>query len=169
MLTHLLYRLRVLFRGQRMDSEVDEELRVHLEYEVEKLRRTGVPPDQAMRRARLALGGTEQVKQQVRESRGTKFLEEVMQDLRYALRSFAKTPGTTALILLSLAIGICANTAVFTFTSALLLNPLPYPNPDRLTVLWLRSPGIGILQDWPSPGQYHDIVAQNRVSMTLPW
>ena len=163
MLTDLLYRLRALFRGQQMDSEVEEKLRGHLEYEAEKLRRTGLPPDQAMRRARLVLGGPEQVKQQVRESRGTKFLEELLQDIRYAIRSFAKTPATTAMILLSLAIGIGANTAVFSFTSALLLNPLPYPNPDRLTILWLRSPGIGILQDWPSPGQYHDIVTQNHV------
>ncbi len=163
MLADLLYRLQALFRGQQMDSEVDEELRGHLEYEADKFRRLGLPPDQAMRRARLALGGPEQVKQQVRESRGTKLLEELLQDLRCAVRSFAKTPGTTALILLSLAIGIGANTAVFSFTSALLLNPLPYPNPDRLTILWLRSPGIGILQDWPSPGQYHDILSQNRV------
>ena len=99
MLTDLLYRLRALFRGQQMDSEVDEELRSHLEYEAEKFRRLGLTPDQAMRRARLALGGPEQVKQQVRDSRGIKILEELVQDLHYALRSFAKTPGTTVLIL----------------------------------------------------------------------
>ncbi len=97
MLTDILYRLRALFRGQQMDSEVEEELRGHLEYEAEKLRHTGLPPDQAMRRARLVLGGPEQVKQQVRESRGTKFLEELLQDIRFAIRSFAKTPGMTAM------------------------------------------------------------------------
>jgi predicted permease len=163
MLSDLLYRLRALFRRSQMDSEVDEELRNHLEHEAEKYRRAGLAPDEAMRRARLVLGGNEQVKQKVRESRGTKFLEDILQDLRYAIRSFGKTPGITALIVLSLAIGIGANTAIFSFTSTLLLNPLPYPNPDRLAILWLRSPGIGIPQDWPSPGQYHNIVTQNHV------
>jgi predicted permease len=67
------------------------------------------------------------------------------------------------MIVLSLAIGIGANTAIFSVTSTLLLKPLPYPNADRLAILWLRSPGIGIPQDWPSPGQYHDIQTQNHV------
>jgi predicted permease len=163
MLKDLLYRLRALFQHKQMDSEVDEELRNHLEHEAEKYRREGVAPGEALRRARMALGGNEQVKQRVRESRGTKFAEDLLQDLRYAMRSFVKTPGLTVLIVLSLAIGIGANTAIFSFTSTLLLHPLPYPEPDRLAILWLRSPGIGIPQDWPSPGQYHDIVTQNHV------
>jgi predicted permease len=163
MLSDLLYRLRSLFRRREMDAEVDDELRDHLEREAEKYQRAGVDPHEAMRRARLALGGSEQVKQQCRESRGTKFIEDLLQDLRYAMRSFAKTPGLTVLIVLSLAIGIGANTAIFSVTNTLLLKPLPYPHPDRLAILWLRSPGIGIPQDWPSPGQYHDIVTQNHV------
>ncbi len=163
MLSDLVYRLRTLFNRREMDAEVDEELRAHLERETEKYRRAGFAPNEAMRRAHLALGGSEQVKQQCRESRGTKILEDLLQDLRYALRSFAKTPGLTALIVLSLAIGIGANTAIFSVTSTLLLKPLPYPDPNRLAILWLRSPGIGIPQDWPSPGQYHDILTQNHV------
>jgi hypothetical protein len=163
MLNDLLYRLRALFRRREMDAEADEELRNHLEREAEKHRRAGFAANEAMRRANLALGGSEQVKQQCRESRGTKFVEDVFQDLRYAIRSFAKTPGLTALIVLSLAIGIGANTAIFSIISTLLLKPLPYPDPSRLAILWLRSPGIGIPQDWPSPGQYHDILTQNHV------
>ena len=163
MLSDLLYRLRALFRGKAMDAEVDEELRDHIERETEKYRRAGFTPDEAARRAHLALGGGEQIKQQSRDSRGTKFVEDLLQDLRYAMRSFAKMPGFTALIVLSLAIGIGANTAIFSVTSTLLLKPLPYPQPDRIAILWLRSPGIGIPQDWPSPGQYHDIVTQNHV------
>jgi predicted permease len=73
-----------------------------------------------------------------------------------------KSPGLTATIVLSLAIGIGANTAIFSVVDALLLRPLPYPEPDRLAALWLRSPGIGIDKDWPSPGQYSDILKQNR-------
>jgi predicted permease len=97
------------------------------------------------------------------DSRATRFVEDLMDDVRYALRSFANTPGLTAMIVLSLAIGIGANTAIFSVTSTLLLKPLPYPHADRLAILWLRSPGIGIPQDWPSPGQYHDIQTQNHV------
>ncbi len=163
MLSDLLYRARALFRGKEMDAEVDDELRFHLEREAEKYRRSGISEEDAARRARVALGGRTQVEQQCRESRGTKFAAELLQDLRYAVRSFAKTPGLTALIVLSLAIGIGANTAIFSLTSTLLLKPLPYPAPDRIAILWLRSPGIGIPQDWPSPGQYHDIATQNHV------
>lgn len=83
-------------------------------------------------------------------------------DLRYALRTMAKTPGLTLVIVLSLAIGIGANTAIFSVVNALLLKPLPYPQSDRLVELWLRSPGLGIPRDWPSPGQYTDIVTQNH-------
>jgi hypothetical protein len=163
MLNDLLYRLRALIHRREMDAEVDDELRDHLERETEKYRRAGFTPNEAVRRAHLALGGSEQVKQRSRDSRGTKFVEDLLQDLRYAMRSFAKSPGLTALIVLSLAIGIGANTAIFSVTSTLLLKPLPYPAPDRIAILWLRSPGIGIPQDWPSPGQYHDIVTQNHV------
>src|SRR5436305_3776796 len=84
------------------------------------------------------------------------------EDLAYAFRMLRKTPGLTATIILSLAIGIGANTAIFSVVDALLLRPLPYPQADRLAVLWLRSPGLGIPQDWPSPGQFIDIQQQSR-------
>src|SRR5437773_7163911 len=86
-----------------------------------------------------------------------------IQDFRYALRTLRKSPGLTFAVILSLAIGIGANTAIFSVTNALLIRPLPYPNPDRLAILWLRSPGINIPQDWPSPGQYIDIKTENHV------
>lgn len=89
-------------------------------------------------------------------------MTQFAQDLRYAVRMLRKNAGLTAVIVLSLAIGIGANTAVFSVVNALLLRPLPYPDPTRLAVLWLRSPGINIPQDWPSPGQYIDIQNQNR-------
>ena len=89
-------------------------------------------------------------------------MPDLFQDLRYALRVLAKSPGLTLVIILSLGIGIGANTAVFSVADALLLKPLPYPHPDRLAILWLRSPGIGIPEDWPSPGQYLDIRQGNR-------
>ena len=85
-----------------------------------------------------------------------------LQDVRYAIRTLRRSAGLTFVIVASLAIGIGANTAIFSVVSALLLKPLPYPEPDRLAALWLRSPGINIPQDWPSPGQYIDIQAENR-------
>jgi predicted permease len=89
-------------------------------------------------------------------------LQALFQDLRYALRALRSHPGSTLVIIASLAIGIGANTAIFSVANALLLRPLPYPDPDRLAALWLRSPGINIPQDWPSPGQYIDILQENR-------
>src|SRR5215469_5006438 len=85
-----------------------------------------------------------------------------LQDLRYAVRMFRKNLVLTLVILASLAIGIGANSAIFSVVDALLLRPLPYPHPDRLAAVWLHSPGIGILRDWPSPGQYIDIQNQNH-------
>ncbi len=90
-------------------------------------------------------------------------MQTLIQDLRYSARMLMKNPSVTLVIVLSLAIGIGANTALFSVTNTLLLKPLPYAHPERLAILWLRSPGIGIPQDWPSPGQYHDIRTQNHV------
>ena len=85
-----------------------------------------------------------------------------LQDVRYGLRTLRRSPGLTLVIIASLAIGIGANSAIFSVVNALLLKPLPYPDPDRLVVLWLRSPGVNIPQDWPSPGQYIDVKTENR-------
>jgi predicted permease len=85
-----------------------------------------------------------------------------LQDLRYALRMLRNNAGVTLVMAASLAIGIGANSAIFSVVDALLLRPLPYPQPDRLAAVWLHSPGIGIFRDWPSPGQYIDIQNENR-------
>jgi predicted permease len=86
----------------------------------------------------------------------------LLQDLLYALRMMRKNLGSTVVIVLSLAIGIGSNTAIFSVVDALLLKPLPYPEPDRLAAIWIHSPGIGIFRDWPSPGQYSDIVSESH-------
>lgn len=89
-------------------------------------------------------------------------MNPLAQDFFYALRMLRKNPGMTIVIVLSLAIGIGANSAVFSVVDALLLRPLPYPEPNRLAAIWLHSPGIGIYRDWPSPGQYIDIRTESH-------
>ena len=84
-------------------------------------------------------------------------MTRLLQDVRYACRTLAKTPAFTIAALLSLAIGIGANTAVFSIVDALLLRPLPYQDSDRLVILWNRSPGLNITEDWFSTAQYFDI------------
>jgi len=162
-LNRFLIRLTNLVTGRRDDQRLREEMEEHLALQTAENLRAGMAPSEARRQAALKFGSVGTVREEYHAERGLPFLEDLLQDLRYAMRSFAKTPGLTALIVLSLAIGIGANTAIFSVTSTLLLKPLPYPTPDRLAILWLRSPGIGIPQDWPSPGQYHDIVTQNHV------
>ncbi len=89
-------------------------------------------------------------------------MHTLSQDLLYALRMMRKNLGSSLAIVLSLAIGIGANTAIFSVIDALLLHPLPYPQPERLAEIWLHSPGIGIFRDWPSPGQYVDLQNENH-------
>ena len=89
-------------------------------------------------------------------------MQTFWQDLRYALRTLANKPVLTVVVVLSLAIGIGANSAIFSVVDALLLSPLPYPAPQRLAAVWIHSPGIGIFRDWPSPGQYVDLQRENH-------
>src|SRR5215471_18565520 len=90
-------------------------------------------------------------------------MESLWCDLSYGARNLLKNPGFTVVAVLSLAIGIGANSAIFSVTNALLLRPLPYKDAERLVILWNRSPGINVEQDWFSPGQYLDIKAENQV------
>jgi predicted permease len=89
-------------------------------------------------------------------------MDTLLKDIIYAWRMLWKNLGLTVVIVLSLAIGIGANSTIFSVVDALLLRPLPYPQPSRLTAIWLHSPGLGILRDWPSPGQYVDLQNENH-------
>jgi predicted permease len=139
MLSDLLTRVRNLFHRNSAEWELDEELRFHYQQQVEKLVEAGVPLGDAQRQARLMIGGVEQIKEECRDARGVRFLENVAQDARFGLRSLAKSPGFTAVAILTLTLGIGVNTALFTIVHGVLMNPLPFPQADRVVNLWERD------------------------------
>jgi predicted permease len=136
MLSDWIIRLKALFRRKKLEEELDAELRFHFDQQVQKLVASGIPLVEAERRARLTIGGEEQIKEECRDARGVHFVESVAQDVRYGLRSLRKSPGFTAVAILTLMLGIGVNTALFTIVHGVLLNPLPFPRPDRLVSLW---------------------------------
>ena len=125
-------RFRSLVHGAQVDAELDEELRDHLDRQMQALLEKGLPPNEARRMALIALGGLDQQKEACRDARGTQAIEHVVRDLRYAVRVLRRSPGFTAVAILSLALGIGANTAIFQLIDAIRLRSLPVPDPHEL-------------------------------------
>jgi putative ABC transport system permease protein len=132
-----------LWQRRRLEAELERELRFHEEQSVADLVARGVQPDEARRQARLALGGVEQVKEQCRDARGTRWLEELLQDIRYAVRTLRRMPGFAVVAVLVLAVGIGATTVMFTVINSVLLRPLAYPEPERLLTVHGATEKLG--------------------------
>jgi predicted permease len=132
-------RLRSLVRRGRVDRDLDRELGFHLEQEIGRNLASGMPPDEARYAALRRLGGAEQIKEECRDMRRTDYVDNLARDLRYAARTLAKSPGFAAVVVLTLALGIGANSAIFSVIDAVLLKPLPYPQQDRIVRLFFSS------------------------------
>lgn len=130
--------------SEQFSSEMDDELGFHIESYAEDLIKAGLSREEAFRRARIELGGVDAQKEKLRAAWGTRFWDELRSDLRYAFRMFAKSPGFTAIAIGSLALGIGANTVIFTVTKAILLDKLAVPNPDQLRLLAMTQGDKGI-------------------------
>jgi len=130
---------RSLFRRQQMDAELDDEIRSTVDLLADQKIRDGMPPDTARRAARIEVGGVEQVKEAVRDARVSTWLDSFARDVRFGLRVLQKNPGFAAVAVLTLTLGIGANTAIFSVADAVLLNPVPFPHPNRLVDLYEKT------------------------------
>ena len=173
---HWLYtiplRLRSLFRWAQADQELDDELRDHLERKTEEYVAKGMVREEARRQARLDLGGVEKVKEECRDARGVTLVENLFQDLRFALRILHKSPRFTATAVLTLALGIGAATAVFSIVDAVLLRPLPYKGGARLVAVWcteLGQPGTKIFAPYRDFEQFRSESHSFEELAALTW
>lgn len=140
MFNDLFFRLRSLFRRDTVESEADAELRFHFDQQVEKHIKAGLTREEALRRTRLEFGGLEQLKEEIREARGVNLIETLFQDIRYGLRILGRTPVISGVAVLSLALGIGANTAIFSLIDTVMLRMLPVQKPEELTQVRMRDP-----------------------------
>ncbi|MGH9831156.1 MAG: permease prefix domain 1-containing protein, partial [Blastocatellia bacterium] len=149
-----------LLRRKKMEEQLERELRFHIDNYTTDLIAQGVDPEEARRQSLIAVGGREQVKEQCRDARGTRWLEDFLQDFRYGVRTLRRNPGFTAAALLTLALGIGASTAIFSAVNPILFEPLPYPHANRVMMIWY--PTDDSHRGMQAFGTYCELAARNR-------
>jgi predicted permease len=159
----LLSRTRAWLSPRQVDREFEGELGAHLEMLAEENVRRGISPEEARRAARIRLGGETQLKETNRELRGLPLLETFFQDTRYAFRMLGKNPGFTCVAVLTLALGIGANTAIFSVVYAVLLKPLPYTQPQQLFDVFQAQPQVGVGGTGWSYANFAELREQNHI------
>ena len=170
------YWFRRIFRKQETERQLDSELSFHLEQRIAERVAAGEAPQEARRQAQIEFGGMESIKQECRESHRIHLLETLLQDLRYGVRQLLHSPGFTVVAVFTLAIGIGATAAIFSFVNAVLLKPLPYPHPERIVSVWEKAPQfdtnfISTLNflDWRQQSrcfQFFSAIARDTVTLT---
>ncbi|MFZ0922719.1 MAG: ABC transporter permease, partial [Candidatus Acidiferrales bacterium] len=161
-LTKILLRARFLFHRRAADGELDAELRFHIERQTAANISAGMTPADARHAALSEFGGVEELKEECRDMRKVNWLQDLAQDVRHGLRMLRKSPGFTAVAVLTLALGIGANTAIFSVVDALLLRPLPYRNSNQLVMVWEDDLPLGDRHNVVSPANFLDWQAQNH-------
>ncbi|HKW32266.1 MAG TPA: ABC transporter permease [Candidatus Acidoferrum sp.] len=154
--------MRAVTQGSRMESEMDAELRFHIEAYTEDFVRAGVPREEALRRARIEFGGIERAKEECRDARGVNLIDSLIKDSHFGLRILHRNPGFTAIAVLTLALGIGANTAIFSISDAFIRKPLPFPRLDRIVNLSETQPALSSEPRGISPANFLDWQSQAR-------
>jgi putative ABC transport system permease protein len=162
-LLQLWRRLFSLLRRGRYEREMEEEMRFHLEMQIEQNLASGMVAEEAHYTARRQFGNQTWLKEVSREMWSLRIIETLIQDLRYGTRTLMKNPGFTLITVITLALGIGANTAIFSVVNAVLLRPLQYSDPDRLVQVWQNLPQLGLNQVTVSAPEFLDYKDQNRV------
>jgi putative ABC transport system permease protein len=163
---NVLRALRMKISGalspETVDGEVSREIAFHLDMRIAQLVESGTPPEEARRIAAAEFGGVARIREQVRDTRGLPALESLAQDVRYGWRMVARSPGSAAVAVATLALGIGVNAAFFSAVNAILLKPLPFAAGSRLLHLRQPAPGMGVENADFSPPEVRDIAAQSR-------
>jgi predicted permease len=155
--------LRSLFRRNTAEKELGSELRFHIERQVEENMAAGMTPQEARRAAVREFGGVEQVKEDCRDTRRVNYVENLSKDIRYGVRMLCKSPSFTFFAVAVLALGIAANSAIFSIADAVLIRPLPYADANRLVIIWEDASAYGFPKDTPAPGNFSDWKSRNQV------
>jgi len=156
LLRGLLVRLRAILHPRAADQDLDDEIRFHLDQETARYLAQGLSDDEARRRAMVAFGGVQQTRETHREVRGSRLVEEVIGDARFAFRALGRSPGLASAAVVTLALGVGAITAIFSAVNAVMLRPLPFAEPERLVMLWEESAEREWVRVSASPANFLD-------------